>query len=160
MAKAFALAGLLYLFAVVWCSPASAWRYYRSVPPFGLRGSDYVRLPEAQAEPYRALTHYLESESDAFITLPGLNSLYFWTGERPPTYFNASEVILMNATQQARVVAALDHAKHPLIVLDDRGASFVAPKGPLASLIRERCREVRRIGNFRILIVETALNRP
>ena len=84
------LSSLLYLFADQWCNPVSARRYYRSVPPLGLRGCRHLRLPTEDVDVYRTLTHFLETECDTFITIPGMESLHFWTGKRPPTYLNAS----------------------------------------------------------------------
>jgi hypothetical protein len=158
LGEALVLAGLVYL-CVDWFKPFSGWRSYKSLAPLGLRGSDHLRLPADQAETYRALTQYLESQSDLFITIPGLNSLYFWTGTKPPTYFNASEVAVMNDSQQAQIVAALQDAKRPLIVMRTRGGRFAYPNGPLRRLIREQCREVKKIGSFRILELERTTTR-
>lgn len=147
------LAGLLYLFAGRWCNPASARRYYMSVPPLGLRGCEQLRLPSEDVDTYRTLTHFLETECDTFITVPGMNSLHFWTGKMPPTYFNPSEVLLLNRDQQTQLIAALGKAKRPLIVLRESGGiySFTPDSGPLGKLISQQCREIRRIGRFHIL---------
>jgi hypothetical protein len=128
-----------------------SWRYYQSVPPLGLRGARLLRLPNDQADDYRVLTRYLETESDAFITIPGLNSLYFWTGQTPPTYFNVSEVVLLNDRQQAQVMAALQKAVRPRIVVNESAVSNVTLLGPLGRLLREHCRELKRFGRFRVL---------
>ena len=147
------LASLLYLFADQWCNPVSAGRYYRSVPPLGLRGCKHLRLPPEDVDVYRTLTHFLETECDTFITVPGMESLYFWTGKWPPTYLNASTALVMNRNQQTQVIAALGKARRPLIVLREAGGiySFTPDTGPLGTLISQQCREIERIGRFRIL---------
>ncbi len=157
--KTLVLAGLLYLFVIHWCNPLSSWHYYSSVPPLGLRGARYLRLPAEQVDTYRALAQYIETECDTFITLPGLNSLYFWTGKTPPTYFNVSEVVLQTEQQQAQIVAALQKARHPLIVVNEARAFYSAGVGPLGRLISQQCREVKRIGSFRILELQSAVVR-
>jgi len=147
------LAGLLYLFADRWCNPISARRYYRSVPPLGLRGCEQLRLPAEDVETYRTLTQFLQTECDTFITVPGMNSLHFWTGKMPPTYLNSSEIVLLNRNQQTQLIAALGKAKRPLIVVREAGGiySFTPDTGPLGKLISQQSREIRRIGRFRIL---------
>jgi len=102
---------------------------------------------------YRTLTHFLESECDIFITVPGLNSLYFWTGKMPRSYSNFGHVVLQNHHQQTQLIAALGKAKRPLIIVREAGGlfSFTADTGPLGKLISQQCREIRRIGWFRIL---------
>jgi hypothetical protein len=154
------LAGLLYLFADRWCNPVTARHYYRSLPPLGLRGCEWLRLPPESvvtwlptAPSYRTLTHFLESECDTFITVPGLNSLYFWTGKMPPTYSNFGHVVVQNHHQQKQLIAALGKAKRPLIIVREGEGifSFTPDTGPLGKLISQQCREIRRIGRFRIL---------
>jgi hypothetical protein len=154
LAQKLAFAGLLYLFTNEWCMPLASWRYYMSVPPLGLKGAEHFRLPDEQAEPYRAVTRFLEAESDVFHTLPGFSSLYFWTGKTPPTYLNTSERLVLNESQQKQVIAALKKAKHPLIVLHDEGAPIPESAGPLGVLIHEQCGEIKRFGMFRILELE------
>jgi len=147
------MAGLLYLFADRWCNLVSARRYYRSLPPLGLRGCERLRLPPKDVDTYRTLTRFLESECDIFITVPGLNSLYFWTGKMPPTYSNFGHVVVQNHHQQKQLIAALGKAKRPLIIVREGEGifSFTPDTGPLGKLISQQCREIRRIGRFRIL---------
>jgi hypothetical protein len=154
LAQKLAFAGLLYLFTNEWCMPLASWRYYMSVPPLGLKGAEHLRLPYEQAEPCRAVTQFLQAEGDAFHTLPGFSSLYFWTGKAPPTYLNTSERLVLNESQQKQVIAALKKAKHPLIVLHDEGAPIPESAGPLGALIHQQCREIKRFGMFRILELE------
>ena len=151
--KILAFAGLFCLFAARWCAPLPEWRYYASLSPLDLPGAHYLRLPAYQADTYRALTHYVERESDTFYSWPSLNSLYFWTRRTPPTYLGRS----------SEVVAALRRAKRPLIVLNDgevlinvreaRSLESVGPVGsePLAVFVEGAFTESKRVGSFRIL---------
>jgi hypothetical protein len=153
--------------AVEWCHPSGAWDSYTSLPPLGLRGSSHLRVRLAQTDSYHALTEFIETNSDAFITLPGLNSLYFWTGRSPPGYFINGGVVWMNHDQQARLVTRLQSASHPMIVLTDppspagtpvKGVAYAYPGGPLSRVIREQYHEVKRIGIFRILALRDGAN--
>ena len=148
------LGGLLLLFVV-----QSLWRWadYASVPPLRLRGANYLRLPAPQAEAYLTLVRYLERECDTFIATPLLNSLYLWTNKRPPTWFNVNgSGIPSGFGQQAQVVAALQNAKHPLILVRESQVPYLLgaqsdAHGPLIHYMREDCLEIKRIGRFRIL---------
>ena len=54
-----------------------------------LPGSDMIRLPPSQAHTVEALSQAIRSQCSTFVTLPSMNSLYFWAGESPPTdWFN------------------------------------------------------------------------
>jgi hypothetical protein len=148
---ALVLAGLLSLFTTSWCDPVETWRYYASTPTLGLPGATHVHLPPHEAQIYQRLTQYLQTQSDTFVTVPGLNSLYFWTGEKPPTYFNISEVVLLNDEQQAEVVSALRSARRPLIVVNKSFRWYSAGNGPLSRLIDGECREICRFGDCQVL---------
>ncbi len=70
-----------------------------------------------------------EAESDAFTTIPGLNSLYFWTGQDPPTYYNSTEIVWANEQEQAEILAALRKFRRPRIVINDAPAIAVNGSG-------------------------------
>ena len=146
--QALVLTGLFYLLAGHWCKPLTTLCFYASLPPLGLRGATLLHLPKDKAEDYRDLTGYLKAECDAFITIPGMNSLYFWTDKSPPTYFIIAEVVLLSEAQQAEVVAALQKSRRSLIVLTKIRSPSV--KGPLGQLIATST-EIKTIGRFRIL---------
>jgi hypothetical protein len=146
-------AALLCLFAGRWCNPFAAWRYYNSMPPLGLNGARHLHLPPEQGESYRALTHYLQAKGDGFYTVPGFQSLYFWTGIAPATYLNIPEALLLNDEQQRRVIVSLRKAKHPIIVVNERTAPVPESAGPLGILIHHQCFEIARFGKFRVLEV-------
>ena len=66
---------------------------------------------------YRELARYLERECDTFVTYPGFNSLYFWTGKRPPTHLNSTGWGQLSHPQQERILASLRQAQRPLLVV-------------------------------------------
>lgn len=145
------------LFAFVWCNPFAARQYYAQMEPLGLRGASLVRLPHYEGEELRELTSYLEVHSDTFFSYPGVNSLYFWTGKRPPTWFNAGDwMVLLNDEQQKEILTALQRAEHPLVVVNEPGIKYWerGPSGeqkPLVRFIRDKCHEAHRIGAYHIL---------
>jgi hypothetical protein len=155
--KSLALVGLSYLFVVRWCSPLAHWRTYFVRVPLALPGAHLLRLPDYEVQTYRSLVSYLRSDCDVFLTYPGLNSLYFWTGNFPPPSFELNgEGILSSERQQTQILAALQQAKHPLIVVNEQrlpdamDAKSLATT-PLGSFLRDDCHEVRRIDSFRFL---------
>jgi hypothetical protein len=148
---------LFALFVFKWTTPLEHWRYYVAAPPLDLRGAHLIRANPADASTYRMLTKYIQTECDTFVALPGLNSLYFWSGKRPPTYLNiCGEGIMPSDYAQGRIVAALRMAKRPLIVQrETKWAPGIRAgdmtKGELPSFIRDECREVTSLGKFHIL---------
>lgn len=157
------LTSMLYLFVVEWCRPLAVWRTYVSVPSLGLPGARYLRLDEYQSQEYRALAEYLRTQCDTFVVIPGLNSLYFWAGKTPPTYFNINgEGVMPSDRQQDQIVAALRRAKRPLVVESEiKWPSWIrvggAKAGPLPLFIADEYREVARVADFRILAPKNAI---
>lgn len=85
--------------------------YARNENP-GLPGAALFRLPPVGAGTWRWLADNLR-RFDTFVTMPGLNSLYFWTGKEPPSTCNATAwVSLFDDTTQSRIVANLGKYGH------------------------------------------------
>jgi hypothetical protein len=151
------LVGCVGLFGLSWCNPFAAWQYYSQMEPLGIHGATLVRLPHYQAEELRELSAYLRSHGETFFSYPGVNSLYFWTGKQPPTWFNAGDwMVLLSDQQQNEIVMALQRAEHPLVVVNEPGIKYwergaVAEEKPLVRFIREKCHEIHRIGAYDIL---------
>jgi hypothetical protein len=143
--------GLLYIFSIKWCNPVSSWRYYVSLPKLGLPGAGHLRLPEDQARRYRELATCLQAESDTFITIPGLNSLYLWTGKTPPTSFTMTGELPLKEHEQAETAQALRKFRRPMIVVNTSTSLYFVGRGPLHDLIGQECREARKFGEFTVL---------
>ena len=141
--NALVLVGSLCVFADAWCPPGRCWRWFSSGTALDLPGAHRLRLPRERAEAYRAMTHYLERECDTFFTVPGLTSLYFWTGKPLPEYCRVPGFgFLDDDRQQAAVLTALKQARRPLIVINEESLASVAGKGvikkrPLSSVIKD-----------------------
>jgi hypothetical protein len=85
----------------------------------GLPGSDRVLVSPQDAAKLRWITQSLRAHCDTFVTEPGLNSYYIWTGMDPPTGLNAGMwMVLLDERQQQRVVDALGRSPRPCVVRD------------------------------------------
>ena len=151
-----ALLALLEIFSMKWCEPIRHWRAYEANEPIGLSGCQYRRIDPGAAAQYRKLAEVLERSSDTFIILPGLNSMYFWTTTKPPTYFNVNgEGIMPTQPQQVEVVKALEHAGRSLVILRTgtglHGTQGQQKEGPLENYVRERCQKIDGFAQFEIL---------
>jgi hypothetical protein len=112
------LLALLEVFSIKWCNPVLEWREYETKESMGLPGCHYRRINPDDAIQYRKLAKILKTKSDTFFIFPGLNSMYFWTDKRPPTYFNISgEGNMLTEPQQMEIVEALKQAGRSLVVL-------------------------------------------
>jgi hypothetical protein len=151
------LVALLYLFANVWCRLGDVRREYTSLPALDLPGSRFVHMDAETAGMYRELTAYLEKECDTFVTYPGINSLYFWTGKRPPTHLNSTGWGQLSHLQQEQILMGLRQSRRPLLVVVAAAAQSWSggappPIYPLVRCVVEDCREVKRIGRFILYI--------
>ena len=161
-----AFLALLAVFSMRWCEPIRSWQEYQAKQPLDLPGCYDRRIAPAEATEYRKLAEFLETKSDTFIIFPGLNSMYFWTGKRPPTYFNISgEGNMPTKPQQVVIVEALKRAKRSLVVLREmdwsRGQPFGKLKeGPLADFVHKECYPVDAFAQFKILAPRRPVNTP
>ncbi len=61
--------------------------YYASLTPLNLPGASRIRLSKEQVSLYREIVGQLSRpEVGTFLSLPSLNSFYFWAEKEPPTY--------------------------------------------------------------------------
>jgi hypothetical protein len=152
-AHAFAVCALLCVFANAWCKLPEARRHYSSLPTLDLPGSRHVRFDLETTAMYRELARYLEKECDTFVTYPGFNSLYFWTGKRPPTHLNSTGWGQLSHQQQEHILGSLRQARRPLLVIVAAAAEswkngVPPPIQPLVRSVQEDYREIDRIGRF------------
>jgi hypothetical protein len=87
-----------------------------------LPGAHRLRLDVEDARVFQDITRVLaRPEVDTFLSLPGLNSFYFWAQKEPPTGFNTTKwmSLLDDATQENIWQATKRHAQ--VMVLRNNG---------------------------------------
>jgi hypothetical protein len=101
------------------------WRFCTLVAnttvPLGLPGAETVRVPPAQADTFQQLTRELRTRCRTFITMPGLNSLYLFTGMEPPTTMNVGAWMnLFSPVQQEQIRARFSKSPPPLCAVRNK----------------------------------------
>jgi len=93
--------------------------------PLGIPGAGSVRVPAEQATPLRDLVQAIDRDCSEFITLPGMNSLYLWTGQKPPTDVR-SEIwmITFDDSQQQSLVDELQAMPRLCVVRNQKAVEF------------------------------------
>ena len=157
LGHAFAGAALLFLFANAWCKLPQVRREYASLLPLNLPGSRLVRMNEEVTTMNQQLAQYLGSECDTFVSYPGINSLYFWSGKTPPTQINSTGWGQLTHAQQRKILGSLQQVRRPKLVVTEAmmkswGTPYAEPIRPLVRYVTEECQPVKRIG--RCLIFE------
>ena len=77
---------------------------YDSSVSLDLPGATQQRVDLLRAENLRALTAGIERDCDTFLTLPGLNSLYLYTGQQPPEEMSSSWMLYLDDAEQQRII--------------------------------------------------------
>jgi hypothetical protein len=118
---------------------------YNANTPTTLPGSHMIRLPAAQALTLESLSKAIHAQCSTFVTLPGMNSFYFWTEETPPTWFNTNSwFFLVNDAQQEKIVQRIEEKDRSRFCVVDNpdelfrwevGAASPVPPLPLVRLV-------------------------
>ena len=96
---------------------------YRSGVPLDLPGAGRLRLPPAQAEQLRSVTRALNAECRTFLTMPGLNSFYLWTGETAPVEMSGPWEYFLSSDDQRRIVERVARTPGLCVVRSDAAAA-------------------------------------
>lgn len=137
-------------------------RYYQTMYDQGvaldLPGAGALRWPAKTVAATRSVTTALRSDCSTFFGFPGLNSYYFFTGERPPTGLNTTQwMYLMGPATQQRIVDSLRKAPGLCILEDPSVLPFwqqgkpLPSDSPLLSYIRADFTPFRSVDGFSIL---------
>jgi hypothetical protein len=123
-------------------------RNYYSNIPVNFPGATQIRMAPFLAPKYTLLVERLTASCDSFITWPGLNSLYFWTGMEPPTHLNATEWSkMLSDDQQREVIRKFSVYPHSCAVVR-HDENLGEKQLPLVAYIANNFHEVERIGDF------------
>jgi len=137
--------------------PLNAFRGgYDAAIPLDLPGAEDIHLPASEAQTYRQITRAIDANCSSFLTLPGMNSFYFWTQIEPPTGYNATAwMTLFDDAHQQRVIAETRSIRG-LCLLENPGmiefwTHGEEAKGPLVDYLREGFQPVTTISGYRLL---------
>lgn len=132
-------------FHVLWCH-----RIYSRLQPMELPGTTRLRATQEQVGILQRLTTTLRVESDAFLSIPGFNSLYFWAGKEPPTLdVIGHQMRFYSDERQARMVEALLQHPRPMVV---HFSGLAEPYPPLEALLARKFKPFTSIGKYELLV--------
>jgi hypothetical protein len=131
---------------------------YPRYVPLGLPGARSIRLPESFVAIQRWLAANLRANGATFFGMPGLHSLYLWTGEEPPVPFY-SHVWMVHALpgQPAEIAAVID-SRPDLCVVRDRSLVDLwlrgrpMPDSPIVDAIERGFETAGRTGGYELLV--------
>jgi hypothetical protein len=131
---------------------------YQTDAPLGLPGASSVRVPEQQSRDLRALVDAIDRQCSSLITLPGMNSLYVWSGQDPPAQLR-SEVwwLTLDGGEQASIVQRLQDRPRLCVVRNQSVVDFWAlgrqvPDRPLVQFIDQDFTSGGTFGDYELLI--------
>jgi hypothetical protein len=129
MARAAAiLAGMAFLVNALFITGA-----YQTDVPLDLAGAQSVRIPANRAADLRAVVSAIDQRCATFITYPGMNSFYLWTGKEPPTEVRSENwMITFDAGQQQSLADRLAGVPGLCVVKDQRQVEFWTRGQPVA----------------------------
>jgi hypothetical protein len=131
---------------------------FQSGAPSGLSGAESLRLPSRQGANLRALVEAIDSGCSSFITYPGMNSLYVWTGHEPATPLRYPVWwLLPDVRDQQSIVQQLDGQSHLCVVKNQTIVDFWAqgrpvPKQPLVDFIDQNFVVAGTYGDYQLLV--------
>jgi len=117
------LAGLVWSASTFLSAISASVTKYDAEPALALPGSNSVHVSAYMAHVLESLTRAIRAQCTSFYSLPGLNSFYFFTNERPPTSsLNATAwMYLFDKFQQTQVVRSIEGERsHRFCVVDNQ----------------------------------------
>ncbi len=133
---------------------------YSSSVPLDLPGAELQRTDLPRAENLRALTAGIERDCDTFITLPGLNSLYLYTGLEPPEEMSSSWMLYLSVEEQEDIVDAIaDQPRLCAVIKPDLlefwrlyEPRYEIPDRPLVRYIEDEFRVIHDYSGYQLAV--------
>jgi hypothetical protein len=134
------------------CRDVHLWRQRTQLVPLNLAGAKHLCLPADFVARKRWTVARLQQHADTFLCLQnGHNSLYLWSGLRPPTGWNTTLwQDLLNDQQQYGVIRALRRHRRVCVVVDRAEPPPHRRNRPLARFITRWFEPVYRHGTTEI----------
>lgn len=130
---------------------------FESRPALRDPGSRNLRMSLDQAADYTFIAENLRGHCDRFFSVPGINSLHFWSAVLPRHGWNLTAWMnLLRSDEQAAVARHLD-APHACIVWSERWLKFWTRgadlrNGPIADAVRSGFEPWETAGDFVLLM--------
>ena len=131
---------------------------YGAYEPLGLRGAHAVRLPAQQAASLRGVTAAIGQRCEVFITEPGMDSFYIWSGMLPPApVIDGTWMYAYSDADQRSLVAQLQDQPNLCVVRSQAVIDFWAegrpiPRRPLVDYIDNSFVSATTFGDYELLV--------
>ena len=151
-------AALLFATVVLALQGFIAGSQFAAGSPSGLPGAESVRMPLQQAAQLRQLVAAIDRNCSSFITFPGMNSLYVWTGQEPPTDLRYGVWWLTpNTADQQSMVTQLSARSRLCVVKNQSIIDFWAqgrpvPRQPVVDFIEQNFTDGGVYGDYQLLV--------
>jgi hypothetical protein len=129
---------------------------YDASVPLDLPGAERQRVDLPRAENLRALTAGIEDNCDSFVTLPGLSSLYLYTGQEPPEEVSSSWMLILDDADQQAIVDRVEDSPRLCAVIKPDLLDFwrvyaphaQIPERPLVRFIEDDFRPIHDYSGY------------
>jgi hypothetical protein len=131
---------------------------FQSETPLALPGSQALRLNRAQGVDLRSLVAAIDRQCSSFITFPGMDSLYVWTDQEPPSDMRYGLWWLsLDSSHQETIVQQLQNRSRLCVVKNQSVNDFWAegrpiPQRPLVTFIDQSFVDAGSFGDYQLLV--------
>lgn len=133
---------------------------YRTLKPLPFKGATMLRESATTTADFVQVVDTLRAECDTFLSVPGLDSFYFWAHMSPPNGLNAGTwMYLLNTSEQQRVVDAVSHVRRLCLIRNPGVLNFwstvagrAPPNLPLWRFVQSGFTPLTTAGGYQVLI--------
>jgi hypothetical protein len=134
---------------------------YEARVSLALPGAGLIRLDRETVTRYQRLVAALQKQPDTFFTMPGMYSLYFFTGREPPTTRNLTNwMYVFDDRTQSRIVAELEARRGLCVVVNAGLIGYWMQGRPLPPSPLVRYIEANFVTAYRSFDDEIRVRRP